>query len=119
MTEAILWHVAVKKLGFPFPPVHSLGLQYGPHTLEVWASTISHSASLQVCVTEAKFEMRAMERSGGTLLPTPHGAHSRAEDLPRCGSLEPSGPDSSPTGYFKGQRFFIRQGKLRRPDLAR
>lgn len=116
MTEAILWHVAAKKLGFPFPPVHSLGLQYGPHTLEVWASPISHSLSLQVCVTEAKFEMRAMERSGSPLLPTPNCPHCRAEDLPRCGSLEPSGPESSPTSSFKGQRFFIRRSKLRRPD---
>lgn len=66
MKEALLWDVVAKKMGSLSPPFTVWDYRI---SLCVQASSISHSPGLQLCVTEAKFQTSAMERSGPPHLP--------------------------------------------------
>lgn len=85
-------------------------------SLGVHANSISHSPTLQLCVTEARFQMSAAKRSGAPFFYAVPIAGQRL--IPGVAGQEHWGPNHPHTSSFIRWKFYDRRGKLRRLESA-
>lgn len=106
--------------GVPFPSNSQSRTIGSPWRCKPTAFCITPSLSSE----SQRLNSSAMEKSGLHPSPSPlpppppllPRAYCRAEAHPRCGSHKHLHPDCSHTSSFKGWKFYVRKGKLRRPD---